>query len=199
MTITVYRRRPFHRVHSTLERTSTPTLLPVTLEEVKRALDMEGECDADLDRQLADYIKDAVESVENDSQRALLSGTWKLHLDEFPVFIELRRPPVSAVSSIQYIDTDGNTQTLSSALYQTDLVSEPARIWPAYSQVWPEARCDVNAVTVTFTAGYSSKITVPRHARTAVLVAVKQMYYGCDLGDAYWSAIQRLDWRGGLG
>jgi uncharacterized phiE125 gp8 family phage protein len=70
----------------------------------------------------------------------------------------LPKPPIASITSVTYVDTDGATQTWSSALYQTDLPSgptaEPARILPAYNESYPSTRAQMNAVTVRFVAGY---------------------------------------------
>lgn len=188
----------FRAVRASLRRTTAPVIQPVSLDEVKRALDMDGECDGELERQLTDYLSDAVDQVEIHSERSLMSATWKLYLDQFPEEIELRRPPVTAVSSVVYVDDAGDSQTLSASLYQTDLVGAPGRIQPAYGEVWPQVRCQLNAVTVTFVAGAATRSDVPRAARHAILIAIRQMYYGCDLSEAYWQAINDLRWAGGV-
>jgi uncharacterized phiE125 gp8 family phage protein len=105
----------------------------------------------------------AREYVESFCRRALLTQTWDCKLDAFPsdgCAIELPLTPVSSVTSITYVDTNGDSQTWSSSLYQTDLPSGPkasrARIIPAYAQYYPQTRTQMNAVTVRFVAGYGA-------------------------------------------
>lgn len=169
---------------------------PVTLAEAKRALDL-GDTTTE-DDEINELIPAAVEMVEKDCLRAIANQTWQLKMDEFPCDeIQLRMPPVMAVTSVTYIDTDGTSQTFSSSLYDTDLTSAPGRIRPnSGSTGWPETQCTPNAVTVTFTAGYDSDI--PRIAWKAILLALKSLYFGCDVGDGYWSMINRLRWEGGV-
>src|SRR5262249_3097068 len=86
--------------------------------------------------------------------RAFLTQTLKWTMDSFgpdpleserffafapPLSMVHRFPrsPVQSVSSVQYLDTAGTLQTLSSSLYRTDLITEPARIVPIWGQVWP--------------------------------------------------------------
>jgi len=119
--------------------------------------------------------------VENYLHRQLITATWKLYLDGFPAEIAIRdKLPVATISSVAYTDDDGDAQTLSSALYQTDLVSEnrPARIMPAYGQTWPATRGDTyNVVTVTFTAGYgATRESVPLGIRHAILMLAADWY-----------------------
>ena len=74
------------------------------------------------------------------------------------------------MTSIQYVDDAGDTQTLSTSLYQVDTKSQPGRIIPAYGESWPTVRSDtLNAVTVNFVAGYGDDPEdVPAGLRHAV-------------------------------
>src|SRR5690606_31055902 len=180
-----YGYRAQHEIRQSLRRTVPPSSAPVSLDEVKRALDL-GD-DTGSDEELAELIPAAVDMVERDCQRALLSQTWNLYMDGFPCEIELRMPPVIAVASVKYTDTAGDEQTVATSDYHTDTTTAPGRIWPV--TVWPsDVACDrPNAVNVTFTAGYGGSI--PKVAWLAVMMAVKALYNGCEPGDAYWSHI----------
>lgn len=178
------------------KRTVDPTGLPVTLAEVKRQALKLGTTETADDEEITDWIISAVADVEHDSQRSLMPQTWQLKMDEFPDVIELRKPPIVSVTSVTYLDSEGDSTTLSASLYDTDLVGEPGRIVPADGTCWPTVDCVPNAVTVTFTAGYPGAI--PRAAVTAIMLNVKARFNGCEPGDAYWSNINRLRWEGGL-
>jgi uncharacterized phiE125 gp8 family phage protein len=189
--------RAFRDVKSWLTRTVEPSDMPVTVNEVARALKL-GTLTDDDELELNDLIPVAVDMVERDSQRALARQTWALYMDEFPCEeIELRKPPVISVSSVTYTDLDGDSQTVSASLYDTDLKSSPARIWPAASSTgWPTAKEMPNAVTVTFVAGYPA--SVPRVAYQAIMLAMDALYNKRCVGDGYWHFIDRLKWEGGL-
>ena len=189
--------KTFREIPHSLRRTTAPTGIPLQIGEARRALDLGGTTTEDSE--IMENLPVAVQMVEVDSQRALLNGTWKLYMDEFPdKTIELRMPPVNTVTSVVYTDVDGASQTYSSSNYDTDLISTPARITPAVATTgWPNTKEITNAVTVTFTAGYSSE-PVPPVAWKAVLLALKSVYYGCMVGDAYWSMIDRIRWESGL-
>jgi uncharacterized phiE125 gp8 family phage protein len=66
------------------------------------------------------------------------------------------RPPLQSVSSIAYVDSTGSTQTMDASAYIVDTRSEPGRITPAYGTCWPTARCQINAVTITYVAGWTT-------------------------------------------
>lgn len=71
--------------------------------------------------------------------------------------IRLPRSPASSITTIKYYDVSGTQQTMSSTVYQTDFVSQPARVLPAYNQAWPATQWPrLNAVEITFVAGYGA-------------------------------------------
>jgi len=86
--------------------------------------------------------------------------------------IRLPKSPLRSVVSVQYVDTGGNPQTLDPSRYLTDLVGQPGRIAPAYGTFWPITRRQINAVTVTFTAGYAD---AGKDCPDDVKLAVKQI------------------------
>ena len=149
------------------KQTVAPTLKPITLDEAKAQCSVSGT--TDHDEYLTQLIDRAADAVGTMLDRQVMSATWTLKLDWFPAQIYVAKPPVTAISSITYTDTAGDTQTLSSAYYQTDLSGNdtPARIMPAYGYSWPSTLGDTyNAVTVTFTCGYTVALLPPalKHA-----------------------------------
>ena len=104
--------------------------------------------------------------------------------------ILLPRPPLQLIGSIQYVDTSGNTQTLGGSLYQVDTYSRPARVTPAYGQIWPTTENRMNAVTITFTSGYgASGSYVPFRAKQAMRLAITSHYE-----ERGMSAVERSRW-----
>lgn len=146
-----------------------PASEPVTTAEAKTHLRVDG---TDEDAYIDTLVKAAREKIEIDAERALLPQTLVLRLDRFPGIIELRRCPVTAVSSITYVDTTGATVTLAATEYQTDVSTEPGRIAPAYGKSWPATRDQANAIVVTFTAGYANAAAVPASAKHAIKLLV---------------------------
>lgn len=162
-----------------LSLVTAPAVEPVTLAEAK------AQCNvviANADALIASLIRAAREHVETATHRPLITQTWDLKLDGFPCgCIELPLPPVSSVTSVSYVDTDGATQVWSSALYQTDLpagpFAGPARIEPIYGGQYPIARSVLNAVTVRFVCGYgASAESVPDALRQAIKLMVSHFY-----------------------
>lgn len=127
---------------------------------------------------IARLITSARLQAEQELQRALITQTLDMVLDGFPRQspYEIKLPPLSSVTSIAYVDTDGATQTLSASKYAVDAASKPARIAPAYGESWPSTRTQNNAVTVRFVAGYGAATAVPACIKQWMLLAINTLY-----------------------
>jgi uncharacterized phiE125 gp8 family phage protein len=155
---------------------------PVTVDEFRNHIKSDTD---DEDIALLGYLMAARRGMEEEYATALVPQTCVLRLDRFPTEnsaftynygeIELRIAHVTSITSIQYIDTDGATQTLAGANYTADVYSTPARIRPAYGLSWPATRLDMNAVTVTFVAGYATPADVPFNVKAALLLLAAEL------------------------
>lgn len=130
------------------------------------------------DTLIAVLTKAAREKIEIETRRALVTQTQVLRLDQFPLgsdeAIVVPNAPLQSVTSVQYVDEYGQTQTLDAAAYTADIYSEPGRIQPAYGYDWPLARIQPNAVTVTFVAGYAPGTGSPTDYAENVPQGLKQ-------------------------
>lgn len=151
-----------------------PVAEPLTLPEVLTHLREDAGVQ---DAYLTALISVAREACEDRTERTLIETPLLLTLDGFPEVIELRRPPVLSVQSVSYIDPAGVQQTLDPADYLLDRVSEPGYLVPAPGKAWPETQDHINAVTVTYKAGYGGAAAdVPRPLRQWMLLAIGDMY-----------------------
>lgn len=175
----------------TFERTTAPSTEPVSRTEAKNHLRVDTTANDSL---IDALITAAREYVEMTTGRSLITQTWKFYLDQFPLSellfhewysylgiranrIILPRPPLQSVSSIEYVDSNGNTQTLSSSEYRVDTVSEPPRITEAQDTSWPFTDNVTNAVTITYVAGYGNNASdVPQPIRQAILLLIGAWY-----------------------
>lgn len=130
------------------------------------------------DALLAAWVTAAREVVEHRTQRSLLTQTWELTLEGFPCgrVIHLPRPPLKSVTSITYVDTAGASQTLATSAYQVDTTGIVGRIRPAYATPWPPTRCQFNAVTIRFVAGYGDPAAVPAALKAAMQLLLANWY-----------------------
>lgn len=157
-----------------LTRDTDATTEPVTLAQMKAHLRFTWNNEDDL---IATLITACRRHLEDYAGRAFITQTWTLKLDSFPCVIEVPRPPFIGITSFTYIDTNGDSQTVDSSLYTADSSSEPGRIFEAYNQQWPTTRCQRNAVTLTYTAGYgSSADDVPAEFKAAIKLFVAHLF-----------------------
>lgn len=168
-----------------LQIVTPPASKPLTLDEIKHHLRILAD-DADNDL-LDSYQGAAVDYIQQLTGRQLLQSVWLMTLDGFPGIkvdehrppgwrygiIRVPKPPLRAVNSVQYVDTDGNLQTLAVTEYQVSTASEPGRIAPARFKVWPVADPhSFDAVRVAFTAGWANADLVPEGIKQAVRLLV---------------------------
>lgn len=156
-----------------LNRTVAPTSEPVTLPNAKAHLRVLG---GDEDTLIRDLLKSAREQFEDRTGRVLMTQTWEQLYDWFPNTIHLLRSPVQSIVKIEYIDTEGATQTLATSEYVLDAKSEPARIVEAFGTSWPTTQDTVNAVVVTFLAGYTTAALVPNSIKAAIKLMLGHLY-----------------------
>lgn len=157
-----------------LKRTVDPTSEPITPSDV---IDHCGIPTHDQDAWLLRAIRAAREFAEIVQHRQFMTATWRLTLDEFPSWeIKVPMPPLQSVSSITYLDTGGTSQTLGITLYTVSADAEPTRITPAYGQVWPSTRYQLEAVKVTFVAGYTSANLIPQTTIIAMTMMAADLY-----------------------
>lgn len=154
---------------------------PITLEEAKAHLRVTFSDDDSLIEQL---IKSATHELETRLQRTLCETTWTEVLDAFPSGgIKLSMPPLLSVQSIVYYDSTGSVLTLASTEYLVDTHNEPGWVFPAPDKTWPETQGRINAVTITYKAGYllggtstQQRDAVPRDLRAYLLIRVATLY-----------------------
>ena len=152
---------------------SAPAEEPVTVTEAKAHLRVD---DTNSDTLITSLIVAAREYAETFTRRALITQTWDWIADGFPGTIVLPLPRLVSVTSITYIDSDGNSQTLAASTYTVDTDSEPGRIVPAFGKSWPVTRAVFNAVTVRFVAGYGAAAAVPQTIKQAMLLLIGHWY-----------------------
>ena len=159
-----------------LVQTVAPVLEPVTLERAK----LQCRCQHTLEDTLFhEWIRSAREWAEAETGRQPITATWRFQLDAFPEeSLELPRTPVIAVTSVQYKDADGATQTLDAAKYQLAGDEVAARLVLAPGESWPATEDGREAaVTVTWTAGYGAEPKdVPANVVHAMLLLVGASY-----------------------
>lgn len=149
-----------------------PDAEPVTLGEAQ--LHAESTQPEEL-ANVASYLIGARQQCENFTGRAFVSRTydlkidWRWPCDRWWTRIVLPQPPLVSVTSVSYVDTNGATQALAANQYQVSSGDVFGVIVPAYGVSWPSVRCQVDAITVRFAAGYGTGPgSVPEPIRQAI-------------------------------
>lgn len=152
---------------------TAPASPPITTAQMKAYLRVETSEDDTL---IASLIQMGREQVEAITHRALFTTTYVEYFDDLPSEFVLQRSPLQSVDSITYVDTFGDTQTLSSSFYRVDTTSMPARITKAYGATWPSVRRITNTVAVTYDAGETDVDDIPARLVQAVRYFVTHAY-----------------------
>ena len=182
-----------------------PTAEPVTLQEAKDHLRVT--IDDDDDR-ITRQIVAAREQAETIAKRAFVTQTWDLYLDKFPDTagywdrrnrqlgpgspaywprrqlgsIQLPRPPLVSIGTVEYVNASGSTVTLDAAEYRVG-AGTPGRISPALNRNWPTTADVADAVRIRYTAGYGAASAVPSCVKEAILLLVERLYDGTPDGE----------------
>ena len=158
------------------------------------------------DALLTSLIQTARLQVEQETRRALVDQRLRLILPNFPrlrvlfssgaiwgdgtddafeerpSFIEIPRPPLMTVHSVEYYDVANELQTLDPAAYFVSTETFCARINASEGYDWPDTFRRGDAVQIEYSAGYPSAESppeadgVPDGLRTAIKVGVQLAY-----------------------
>lgn len=157
------------------EITVGPTAEPVTIAEAKAQLRVDANTE---DEHILHLISAARANVELETGRLLLSQTVKTYWDKWPTagYFELPLYPAASVTSVEYVDTDGATQTWASSNYTTDLVGLTPRIVRNPDTDLPDLGTYPNAVTVTYIGGAATADDVPEELKHRILNTLTLLY-----------------------
>ena len=170
-------------IYAGLVLVTAPDVEPLALADAETFLGIQSDNGGPIDTLITTFITLARQEVEKILRRALLAQTWRLSLKNWPGrdysnvasltlepdsyykfnFIKLPRPPLQSVTSVNYMNSDGEPLSMSPANFQvlpgytynvlTDF--EPGRIVLPFSQIWPPDILMPGApIQITFVAGY---------------------------------------------
>lgn len=159
--------------------TTEPTSEPIQTSDIKSQANITT---SDDDSYIASSLIPAARKYcEDYIGRALYDQSWTLYLDHWQTEIMLGRHPVLDVTSIKYIDTNNNQQTLASSKYRVD--TKWGRITEAYNETWPSVNDVTNAIEIEYRAGYVDTAASPNTGLVPgpILLAIKMLcahWYG---------------------
>ena len=159
-----------------LKLITAPTVEPVTLTEVKAHLRVDS---TDDDTLITSLIQAAREYAEGYQNRALITQTWEMVLDNWPNggYIEIPLPPLQSITDIKYKDADGAETTWAATNYIVDPDSYLGRVILADGGSWPTNELYPAAgIRVKFVAGYGLAASVPQTIKQAMLLLIGHWY-----------------------
>ncbi len=135
---------------------------------------------ADDDALIEGMIASAIQQLDGRDgwlNRALGIQTWELRLEAFSFYeIVLPLPPLIAVTSIKYYDTDGYKQTLGPSNYcVAGIGGIKPRVELRHGKSWPGTSSRTEAVIIQYQCGYADE-QVPAPIVTALKRMVSSMY-----------------------
>ena len=168
-----------------LKLTVPPTLPLVTLAEAKAWCNIDHDDDDVLVQAMIDGWSSWLDGYSGVVGQALSPQTYALTYDAFPNgTISLPIGPLMSVTSVAYVDSEGSTMTVPALDYQADATEIEGRISPVNG--WPATGATINAVTITFQAGYALA-ACPEAIKTALKMLVSATYEnrGAEIGGTF--------------
>jgi uncharacterized phiE125 gp8 family phage protein len=179
-----------------------PAVEPVSVEQAMAHL---RNFDPNNSLLIETFISAAREICEQKMNRAIFEQTYILSLDQFnygdwrstvpmerrnplrfsalweSMALRLPMPRLVSVTSITYLDTTGELQTLDPSTYSVDAASQPARIVPSINLTWPTTDYYIpGSVKVTYVAGsYGDGVETnncPKSIVAAILLLVGHLF-----------------------
>jgi len=116
-----------------LKLITAPDIEPVTLDEAKNHLKIDSSEDNSL---ISALIVTARQLAEKETNRAFITQTWEMYLDEVGNEIEIPKPPLQSIVSIKTISTvESYVDETSAADQPILLVASTTGFW-AGSTIW---------------------------------------------------------------
>lgn len=162
-----------------LTRTVKPVAFPVTLAECKADLRVQYTADDTLINSLIAAATDYMDVPNGVIGKALIDQTWTLSVPRADgrERIELPVTPVQSITSITYYDADNVQQTLAASDFYLYGDEDKAWIEAKPNINWPTAYDRLDAITVTFVAGFGADSTaVPSSIRRAMRLLIAHWY-----------------------
>lgn len=179
---------------------SSPIVEPVSLQMAKQQCKVDFDADDTL---ISAYIVASRQFCEKQTGRNFYNRKMVLTLDYFPwpgwqtvtgsshdsylgwyfrsLSIRLPKPATFSIDQVSYLNEKQETIIIDPSQYVTDLVSEPARIFPAPGFTWPYQNQYIpGQVRIEFTSGtYGDGKTIdncPMTIKLAMLLLVSHFY-----------------------
>lgn len=174
---------------------TAPAIEPITIRELKQALRIDSDSE---DEYLGSLVQECTKELEDATDIAMISQTWRLTLDRWPtqgkepwwdgvrdghinilhgpqngVDVRLPRYPLASITSCTVYDEDGTSSAVTvGSTFDVDTASMPGRLTLQRGATWPVALRANNAIEVVYVAGYGSE---PENVPAPLRRAIRQM------------------------
>jgi uncharacterized phiE125 gp8 family phage protein len=133
------------------------------------------------DALLTSIIQSAREMVEDETRRALMTQTFDLYLDRFPVknYITIPFGNLQSVTHIKYTDSTGTETTMAVTTdYTVETNGEKCgRVVLPYNGTWPTATLKPsNPIVVRFVCGWAAANLIPAKIKQAILMIAHDLW-----------------------
>ncbi len=155
--------------------TSAPLIEPVSLDEAKAHLRIDGNAEDIL---VSSLILTSRLHIEAALDLALIDQAWTLQLDRWPRTSDVEIPlsPLQSVNGVGVRNAAGELVPVPATSYLTDMASRPPRI-VFNGAVRPDPGVAAAGIEIAFSAGFgSTAASVPAPLRHAVLMLVSHWY-----------------------
>lgn len=162
-----------------LTRTLAPAMPPVELVESKSDLRVQHTAEDTLIEGLIAAATDFMDVPNGAINKALITQTWSLSVrcPYRDYRIHLPITPAQSIESITYYDSNNAQQSLDPADFYLHGDEEWAYIEPRPDITWPSVYNRLDAITITFLAGFGDDSTaVPNSIRQAIRLLVAHWY-----------------------
>lgn len=150
-----------------LVQTVAPISEPITLDEAKLFMKV---IEYDEDDLINVMITASREYVENYTNRQIMEATFELTTNSIYSGMPLPKNPIQSVTKIEYMDLEGNYQTISTDNYYTYI---DLGITKLFINDLPSYKDDMRAFKITFVSGYEN---IPSSIKTYMKMQVSTMF-----------------------
>jgi uncharacterized phiE125 gp8 family phage protein len=153
-----------------LRRTSAAATSPVALAQAKAHCRLDDTAEDSL---VNGYISAATDAIGEMSGRVMGEETWAASYAAISGDLVLPKSPIRAVSSITYFDTENVQRSAEITDFYLFLGEDYATLRPKPGKNWPSTSIREDAITITFTAGYT---VAPPALVSAILLMIGHLY-----------------------
>lgn len=171
-----------------LRRVEIPDAMSVALEDAKFHLRVDHD---EEDETIRGMLQAAIDACADYAGRAFDRAVYEYSPPCWPCcrYLDIPIAPVSTVTSVVYVDDDGNLMTIAGAVWKWHATPAGARVLfdPGYS--WPTIgttfQSEGRPIRVTLEAGYDApdfsqgedpELKLPSQARSAIMLTLGNLY-----------------------